>query len=46
MHLLISDFSFALTLSACDTGWANTVFIVVIVPVDIARRGNNGICSA
>ena len=39
---IYSDFSFLLTLSACDTGWANTVVIVAVIVVDVTRGGNNG----
>ena len=30
------------TLTVCDTEWANTVVVVVVVPVDVAVRRNNG----
>ena len=42
---IFTDFSFALTLSACDPGWANTVTVVVVIAVDIAGRRNNGIAT-
>ena len=33
------------TLTVCNTEWANTVTVVVVIVVDVAGRRNNGIAT-
>lgn len=37
------DFGSRPTLTVCDTEWAHTVVVVVIIVVDVAGRRNNGL---
>ena len=38
---IFSDFGFMPTLTVCNTEWANTVTVVVVIVVDVTGRRNN-----